>query len=84
MKPAPSLPALFLSDIKKLPPQPASFYTPRRNFNFVVRDFMNYKEIHRGNHSDFSWRKSEIFIEEIKIFIRVEKIETTVSSNKSH
>jgi len=35
MKPAPSLPALFVSTIKKLPPKPASFYTPRRNSNFV-------------------------------------------------
>jgi len=46
MKPAPSLPALFLSAIKKLPPQPASFYAPRRNLNsnrdFVARDFMNH------------------------------------------
>ena len=40
MKPAPSLPLLFLSTIKKLPPQPSSFYTPRRTSNFVVRYFM--------------------------------------------
>jgi len=31
MKPAPSLPVLFLLTIKKLPPQPASFYKPPRN-----------------------------------------------------
>jgi len=38
--PAPSLPALFLQTIKNLPPQPASFYTPRRNSNCVARDLM--------------------------------------------
>jgi len=31
MKPAPSLPALFLSTIKKLPPQPASFSLETRS-----------------------------------------------------
>jgi len=36
MKPAPSLPALFLSTIKKLPLLPASFCTPRKNSYFVV------------------------------------------------
>jgi len=56
MKPAASLPALFLSTIKKLPPQPASFYTPRRNSNFVVRDFKVYESLknQRENHPDFS------------------------------
>ena len=39
MKLAPSLPALFLYTIKKLPTQPASFYTPSRNYNFVIKDF---------------------------------------------
>jgi len=37
MQPAPSLPALFLQTIKKLPPQPAGFYTPRRKSKFGVR-----------------------------------------------
>jgi len=37
LRPAPSLPALFLSTIKKLPPQPASFYTPSRNSDFGAR-----------------------------------------------
>jgi len=69
MKPVPSLPALFLKTIKKQPPQPESFDTPRRNSNFVLRDFMNHEENHRENHSDFPWRKSKIFIEKIKIFI---------------
>ena len=36
--------------IQKLPPQPASFYTPRRNFNFVVGDFMNPR--HSESHKE--------------------------------
>jgi len=54
MKPAPSLPALFPLTIKKQLPQPASFYTPRRNSNFVVRNLMNHEENHRENPEDFS------------------------------
>jgi len=53
MKPAPSLPALFLPTITKLPPQPASF-TPHTNSDFVVRDIMNHEENHKENQSDFS------------------------------
>jgi len=40
--------------------QPASDFTPRRNSNFVVKDFLNREENHRENRSDFSYRKSEI------------------------
>ena len=44
VKPAPSLPALFLSTIiKKLPPQPASFYTTRWN-----SDFSTHKKMWKG------------------------------------
>jgi len=40
--------------IKKLPLQPAIFYTPRRNFNFVVRDFVNHQENRNENYPDLS------------------------------
>jgi len=58
VKPAPSLPALFLSTIiKKLPPQPASFYTTRWN-----SDFSTQKDVKRscfwGIVCMESWRNS--------------------------
>jgi len=35
---------------------------------------MNHSENHRENHEDFSWRKYEIFTEQIRIFIEEIKI----------
>ena len=52
-----------------------SFYIPRRNSNFVVRDFtVNHQQNHTENHYEFSQRKSEIFTEKIKILIEEIKI----------
>jgi len=43
--------AVWKLAMEKLPPPPASFYTFRRNSNFVVRDFINpsHQENHREN-----------------------------------
>jgi len=46
MKPEPSLPALFLQTIKKLPPSQRVFTLPVET---LVRDFMNREENHGEN-----------------------------------
>ena len=81
MKPALSLPALFLSTIKKLSSPPASFKTPR-NSNFVVRGF--HSENHKQNYSEFSWRQSKIVQVEQKIKIVIKKIKIFVQKIVLH
>jgi len=62
--------------------QPASFYNPRRNFNFVARDSMNHQENHKENQQDFSLKESKIFMEKLKIF--TEKIKIFIGKITNH